>query len=76
MQKLTGRFSARGEDGFDYSVLVFTEEGETKDERSKPTAGRRVLLTSAGLSVLRMEKGQYRLAMGGVRLTSDDPNAP
>lgn len=73
MQRLTATFVAVGEDGLKYRVHVFTDYKTTGGQE---VPGRHVFLTSSGLSVIRIDKGQYRLFLGGTRLTSTDPNAP
>jgi hypothetical protein len=51
---------------------VFTDY---KTDGGREIPGDQLYLTSNGLSVNRIDKGQYRLALGGIWLTSSDPNA-
>ncbi len=74
----TGTFAARSEFGREYTIHIFTEFSDVR-ARAAPTAivgGRQELRTPEGLVVTRLAQGEYQVAQTGVRLRSDDPDAP
>lgn len=73
MKRLTDTFRARGDDGRDYTIRVYTE---FKSAGSEMLAGLKELRTAEGdYSVNYLEKGVYQIVATRVVLRSDAPNA-
>jgi len=78
MIRQSGKFSAVGDDGHEYIVLIYTDiidVGHLVD----PTAtikGLKSLQTVDGMAVNRREKGEYEIVETGVILRSSAADAP
>jgi hypothetical protein len=66
-------FAATGNDGQDYTVLVYEAPSNGGDD---PAAESLTLRTLEGAKVKRLETGRYQVQRTGVILTSRSPNAP
>lgn len=77
MKRHTGTFIARGSDGRDYTVHVYTEyiSAGSFDDPDAVIEGMKGLHTSTGQRVNRLGKGQYQIVSTGVALRSDSPEA-
>jgi hypothetical protein len=78
VKRKTAEFTARGNDGQSYNLLVFTDfiPAATFEDPHGEVQGLRELRTSRGESVNYVSKGHYTIVSSGVELTSDDPTAP
>jgi len=76
--KQTGQFVATSSDGREFTIYEYTEfiHAGTRGG-TKILEGMKHLKTADGHSVNRNEKGEYDIpALGGLELTSNDPEAP
>jgi hypothetical protein len=65
-KQFTASYPAEGNDGHTYSVEVWTDEA----------SGVQSLRTSTGLTLKRLNKGEYQIEVTKVVLRSTDPHAP
>jgi hypothetical protein len=78
VERQTGRFQAVSDDGRAVMVNILTTFLISRPLSGPPQEieGLRRLLTDDGLSVNRLGKGEYQIVATGVKLRSDDPDAP
>jgi hypothetical protein len=75
----TGSFIANDGRGNPHWLLVFTEYIDvpaTRKSGPQMKEGPTTIRTTEGKHVDRLELGEYKVVETGVRLTSDDPDAP
>ena len=74
----TGTFTARSNSGRETIIHIYTrfEDACTPEDPYAVVAGANEFRTPEGLAVTRLAQGEYQVAQTGVRLHSDDPNAP
>lgn len=78
MEKRTGSFVAKGDDGREYTLYIYTEyaRADAQGESPSVTEGTQRLVTSNGDPVNVISSGVYYLPGDGVTIRSDDPKAP
>ena len=78
MREHTLTFTAKSEDGREFTIYQFTDlvDTGTRGDPNAAVEGLKDLVTSEGDSVNRIEKGKYEIVQQGLRLTSDDADAP
>ena len=78
MQKLKGKFVAKGDDGQDYVIEIYVNliDAGTYDDPNATIEGVKSLLTEGGLLVNRIGKGEYLIVQTDLRLHSDSSDAP
>jgi hypothetical protein len=76
--RLTGKFTATGEDGRSYTIHVYTWSTRSYGVggESVEVEGRRDYVTATGLGVTRLGRGRYLIDATGIALWSSDPDAP
>ena len=74
----TGTFTARTAAGREQILHIYTrfEDAATPEDRYAVVAVGDEFRTPEGLAVTRLAKGAYQVAQTGLRLYSDDPDAP
>lgn len=77
-RRLTGTFTAVGEEGRAYTVRVYTWFTRSDGPGGVPAVveGRRELVTADGRGITRLARGQYLIEPNGIALRSTDPAAP
>lgn len=78
MKRNTGKFTAYGDDGQDYTIYIYTnfiDAGTLSNPRDE-MEGLKELRTSDGKAVNWLSKGEYKIVVTDVILRSSDPNAP
>jgi hypothetical protein len=78
MQRLTGKFKAKDDNGREYAIHVYTDfipAGNFEDPHAE-VAGLKHLQLSTGESLNRIGKGEYEIRFTGKVLRSTDPAAP
>jgi hypothetical protein len=73
MTRVTGTFTATGEDGLAYTIEVVTDFIISDDGEKIP--GSKRFRIADGRAVNRLAKGEYRITEGGMKLSSTDPAA-
>ena len=78
MKKRTGSFSARDDNGRQYTIHIYTEytNAGSRDDPHAVLEGPKELVLSDGSHVNRRDKGIYEIVGTGVTLRSDSPDAP
>ena len=78
MKKLKGKFVAAGDDGKNYVINMYVDviKAGTHDDLNGEIEGLKSLLTSDGLQVNYISKGEYKIAVTGIHLHSQSPDAP
>ena len=74
----TGTFTAHTAAGREQILHIYTrfEDAATPEDRSAVVVVGDEFRTPEGLAVTRLAKGEYRVAQTGLRLSTDDPDAP
>jgi hypothetical protein len=78
MKKLTGSFTAIGDDGKEYKVLIYTniiKAGSFEDPKAT-VEGIKSMVTSNGMTINRLKKGEYQIVQTNVILRSASHDAP
>jgi putative component of toxin-antitoxin plasmid stabilization module len=78
MKRQTGRFTASGDDGRQYTVYIYTDviDAGTFGDPNAVVEGLKELRTSDGMAVNHRQKGEYQVVQTGVVLRSSSPDAP
>lgn len=78
MKRQTGTFTAKGDDGRTYTVVVYTNfiSAASHDDPHAEIEGMKSLRTSDGHHVNRLGQGSYQIVATGVKLTATSPDAP
>jgi putative component of toxin-antitoxin plasmid stabilization module len=78
MLKMTGSFSATGDDGRQYEVYIYTNfiKAGTFGDPNAVVEGLKELRTSDGMAINRLQQGEYEIVQTGVVLRSSSPDAP
>ena len=78
MKRRTGAFTARSDDGRQYTIYIYTEytNAGSRDDPHAVLEGLKELVLSDGSPVNRRDKGVYEIVGTGITLRSDSPDAP